>query len=69
MKGVLFLSLGHNRHGVKSRNQILHWSRRLPNGLFWKDIDSCYDDDWERPAKPAEKRWICENVVESRKNG
>lgn len=36
---------------------------------FWRDIDSCYEDDWERPAKPAEKQWICENVVESRRNG
>jgi hypothetical protein len=33
---------------------------------FWKDIDSCYEDDWERPAKPAEKRWICENVIACR---
>ena len=36
---------------------------------FWKDIDSCYDDDWQRPARPAEKRWICENVIECRTNG
>jgi hypothetical protein len=35
---------------------------------FWKDIDSCYEDDWDRPAKPAEKRWICENVIACRKN-
>jgi len=33
---------------------------------FWKDIDSCYEDDWDRPAKPAEKRWICENVIACR---
>lgn len=31
---------------------------------FWDDIDSCYEDDWDRTALPAEKRWICEEVVE-----
>lgn len=36
---------------------------------FWKEIDSCYEDDWERPAKPAEKRWICENILACRSNG
>jgi hypothetical protein len=36
---------------------------------FWKDIDSCYEDDWNRSAKPAEKRWICENVLACRTNG
>ena len=35
---------------------------------FWKDIDSCYKDDWGRPARPAEKRWVCEYVVECRTN-
>jgi hypothetical protein len=32
--------------------------------VFWADIDDCYDFDWERPAFPAEKRWICEEAVE-----
>jgi hypothetical protein len=31
---------------------------------FWADIDGCYEDDWDRPARQAEKRWICENVVQ-----
>src|SRR5262245_36192286 len=22
---------------------------------FWQDIDSCYQDDWDRGAKPAER--------------
>jgi hypothetical protein len=33
---------------------------------FWRDIDSCYEEDWDRPAKPAEKHWICEDVIASR---
>lgn len=33
---------------------------------FWRDIDSCYKDDWGRPARPAEKRWVCEYVVGGR---
>jgi hypothetical protein len=36
---------------------------------FWKDIDSCYEDDWERPSAPVERRWICEYVVEGRNGG
>lgn len=36
---------------------------------FWSDIDGCYEDDWERPARAAEKRWVCEYVVEGRKPG
>src|SRR4051812_43108682 len=36
---------------------------------FWKDIDSCYEDDWERPARPAEQRWVCEYVIQCRSNG
>lgn len=36
---------------------------------FWADIDSCYEDDWERPAGPAERRWICENVIACRAYG
>ena len=31
---------------------------------FWKDIDWCYEDDWERPSQPAERQWITEFVVE-----
>jgi hypothetical protein len=34
---------------------------------FWEDIDSCYEDDWERPAQEAEKRWISEFVIERQK--
>jgi hypothetical protein len=34
---------------------------------LWKDIDGCYKEDWERPARPAEKRWVCEYVLASRK--
>lgn len=30
---------------------------------LWKDIDWCYEEDWERPARPAERRWICEDAV------
>ena len=30
---------------------------------FWADIDGCYEDDWGRPAGPAERRWICEELV------
>jgi hypothetical protein len=30
---------------------------------LWKDVDWCYEDDWERPARPAERRWICEYAV------
>jgi hypothetical protein len=36
---------------------------------FWRDIDGCYEDDWERPARPAEKRWVCEYMVKCRANG
>jgi hypothetical protein len=32
---------------------------------FWKDIDGIYEDDWGRPARPAEQRWVCEYAVES----
>ena len=36
---------------------------------FWSDIDGCYEDDWDRPARPAEKRWVGEYVVKCRTNG
>jgi hypothetical protein len=32
---------------------------------MWKDVDGCYEDDWERPARPAEKKWVCEYAVDS----
>lgn len=41
-----------------SRQQIL----RLIEAM-WADIDWCYDEDWERPARPAERKWICEYAV------
>jgi hypothetical protein len=31
---------------------------------LWKDVDWCYQETWERPARPAERRWICEDAVE-----
>jgi len=31
---------------------------------FWAEIGWCYEDDWERPAQPSEKRWICEELVD-----
>jgi hypothetical protein len=31
---------------------------------FWKDLDSVYQDDWERPANEAERRWTAEYVVQ-----
>ena len=30
---------------------------------FWKDINWCYEEDWERGATAAEKYWICEEIV------
>lgn len=33
--------------------------------LFWRDLDSAYDDDWSRGANDAEKHWTCEYVVEA----
>jgi hypothetical protein len=32
---------------------------------FWPDIDDCYEFDWDRPARPAERRWVCEYVLEA----
>jgi hypothetical protein len=53
------------------------WSPRLealPRGVrgrvvklveeLWADVDWCYDEDWERPARPAERRWVCEYAVQ-----
>ncbi len=31
---------------------------------FWKDIDWCYEEDWDRGATAAEKYWICEEIVQ-----
>lgn len=31
--------------------------------LFWRDLDSAYEDDWSRPANVAEKHWTSEYVV------
>jgi hypothetical protein len=30
---------------------------------FWRDIDWCYGEDWQRPALPTEKRWVCEQAL------
>ncbi|HEY7423458.1 MAG TPA: hypothetical protein VH682_04380 [Gemmataceae bacterium] len=30
---------------------------------LWRNVDWCYEEDWERPARPAEKRWVCEYAV------
>jgi len=30
---------------------------------MWKDVDWCYEDDWGRPARPAERRWVAEYAV------
>jgi hypothetical protein len=32
---------------------------------LWPDIDDCYDFDWGRPARPAERRWVVEHVIGS----
>jgi hypothetical protein len=30
---------------------------------MWKSVDGCYEDDWERAARPAERRWVAEYAV------
>jgi hypothetical protein len=30
---------------------------------FWSDIDSAYEDDWDRGALEPEKRWTCEMII------
>lgn len=30
---------------------------------MWANVDGCYEDDWERTARPAERRWIAEYAV------
>ena len=37
--------------------------RRLAE-TFWSDVDSCYEDDWDRKALPAERRLIAQHAVE-----
>jgi hypothetical protein len=32
--------------------------------MMWADLDDCYDWDWGRPPRPAEKKWLCESAVE-----
>jgi hypothetical protein len=43
---------------AESRQRLLRLVEEL-----WGDIDGCYEDDWERPARPAEKKWICRHAV------
>jgi hypothetical protein len=31
---------------------------------MWADIDWCYEEDWERPAREVEKRMLCENAAD-----
>jgi hypothetical protein len=31
---------------------------------FWADVDWCYQDSWERPARPAERKWVCDYFLE-----
>lgn len=31
---------------------------------FWKSVDYCYDHAWQRPALPAERRWVCDYAVQ-----
>src|SRR5262249_23082832 len=57
---TLFLN-GRVPHGVGARAKA---QLKKAVKAFWADIDDCYDFDWERPALPAEKRWICEEAVE-----
>jgi hypothetical protein len=37
--------------------------QRLAEG-FWDDVDSCYEDDWDRKALSAERRFIAQHAVE-----
>lgn len=32
---------------------------------FWRDLDTAYDDDWERPANEAERRWTTEYILQA----
>jgi hypothetical protein len=31
---------------------------------MWKSVDLCYEDDWGRPARPAEKKWVGKYAVD-----
>jgi hypothetical protein len=31
---------------------------------FWDEIDWCYRESWERPARAAERRWVCKEFLE-----
>jgi hypothetical protein len=31
---------------------------------MWADLDDCYNWDWGRPPRPAERKWLCESAVE-----
>jgi hypothetical protein len=31
---------------------------------MWKYVDECYLEDWGRPARAAERRWVCEYAVQ-----
>ena len=30
----------------------------------WADVDDCYEFDWDRAARPAERKWVCEYAVQ-----
>src|SRR5262249_811118 len=30
----------------------------------WADVDECYEFDWDRAARPAERKWVCEYAVQ-----
>jgi hypothetical protein len=31
---------------------------------LWVDVDDCYQFDWDRAARPAERKWVCEYAVQ-----
>jgi hypothetical protein len=31
---------------------------------FWDDVDSCYEEDWDRKALSAERRFIAQHAVD-----
>ena len=30
----------------------------------WADVDDCYEFDWDRAARPAERKWVCQYAVQ-----
>ena len=34
---------------------------------MWRDVDSCYEDDWERPSNASEKKWVLQYAIDSMK--